>query len=79
MKVAVSVPDPVFKAADRLARKLRKSRSQLYAEALAAYVGSLGEAAVREQLNAVCAAHDSRPDAVLSRLQLRTLDPDETW
>ena len=79
MKVAVSLPDPVFKAADLLARKLRKSRSQVYAEALAAYVGSHGEDAVREQLNAVCALHDSKPDPVLYRLQLQTLDPDETW
>jgi hypothetical protein len=27
MKVAISLPDPVFRAAEKLARKLRKSRS----------------------------------------------------
>jgi len=38
MKTAVSVPDRVFKSAERLAKHLKKSRSQLYSEALAEYV-----------------------------------------
>ena len=38
MKTAVSLPDPLFKAADQLARQLGKSRSQLYAEALRDYL-----------------------------------------
>ena len=79
MKVAVSIPDPVFKAADGLARKLRKSRSQVYAEALAAYVGAQGEVAVRERLNAVYAKEESKVDPVFAQLQLQAVDPDETW
>ena len=34
VKVAVSIPDAVFKAAERLAEQRRCSRSSLYAEAL---------------------------------------------
>lgn len=34
MKTAVSIPDPVFKGAERLARRMKKSRSQLYSDAL---------------------------------------------
>lgn len=79
MKVAISVPDPLFKAADTLARHLNKSRSQLYSEAVAAYLGTHGADAVREQLDAVYAKVDSSPDPVMARLQLQTLDPDETW
>jgi len=79
MKVAVSLPDPVFKAADLLARKLHKSRSQVYAEALTAYVGTHCADAVREQLNAVYAIEESKVDPVLYELQLQTLDPNETW
>jgi predicted transcriptional regulator len=79
MKVAISVPDPLFKAADALARQLKKSRSQLYAEAVAAYLASLGEDAVREQLDAVYAHQDSAPDPALLEAQLQTLDPNETW
>ena len=79
MKIAISIPDRLFKAADALARRQKKSRSQLYSEAVAAYLGAQGGDAVREQLNAVYAAQDSRPDPVLTKLQLKTLDPDETW
>lgn len=79
MKVAISVPDPLFKAADALARSQRKSRSQFYAEAVAAYLGSLGENAVREQLDAIYAHQDSTPDPALLEAQLQTLDPNETW
>src|SRR5207245_3739515 len=38
MKTAVSLPDDVFDQAERLARRLRKSRSALYREAIAEYV-----------------------------------------
>ena len=34
MKIAVSIPDPVFKAAERLAKRLGVSRSELYARAI---------------------------------------------
>ena len=38
MKTAISLPDEVFHAAERHARRTRKSRSQLYAEALEEYL-----------------------------------------
>ena len=38
MKAAVSIPDEVFEDGERLARRLRTSRSQLYARALADFV-----------------------------------------
>ena len=53
MKVAISLPDPVFRAAETLARRLRKSRSQLYAEAIAEYVGAHGAKALTARLNSV--------------------------
>lgn len=79
MKVAISVPDAVFKAADALARKRRVSRSQLYTEAVAAYLGAHGADAVRERLDAVYATQDSSVDPALVQAQLETLDPNETW
>jgi metal-responsive CopG/Arc/MetJ family transcriptional regulator len=39
MKTAVSIPDDVFNEAELLARELKTSRSDLYARALAAFVG----------------------------------------
>lgn len=38
MKTAVSIPDKLFRKADALARRLGKSRSQVYREALAEWV-----------------------------------------
>ncbi len=34
MKVAVSIPDPIFEAADQLAKERNIPRSQIFAEAL---------------------------------------------
>jgi metal-responsive CopG/Arc/MetJ family transcriptional regulator len=38
MKTVISLPDGVFRDAERLARRLKKSRSELYREAVAEYV-----------------------------------------
>jgi metal-responsive CopG/Arc/MetJ family transcriptional regulator len=38
MKTAISLPKDVFEKAERLAKRARKSRSQLYCEALREYV-----------------------------------------
>ncbi|MDZ4257653.1 MAG: hypothetical protein U0974_02785 [Gemmatimonadales bacterium] len=38
MKTAISIPDPVFLAAERHARRTRTSRSRLYADALREYL-----------------------------------------
>lgn len=78
MKIAISVPDPVFKAAEQLAREMKVSRSRLYADAVAEYVGSRGARAVTQKLNAVYATEDSQLDEVLQQVQLRSLN-DEAW
>lgn len=41
VKTAVSLPDELYHRAERLAQRLGRSRSALYAEALAAYVDAL--------------------------------------
>lgn len=38
MKTAVSIPDEVFEEAERLARRMKRSRSAVYSQALAEYV-----------------------------------------
>lgn len=38
MKTAISVPDDLFAQADRLARRSRRSRSEVYSAALREYV-----------------------------------------
>jgi predicted transcriptional regulator len=80
MKTAISIPDPVFEAAEQLAKRLGKSRSQLYSEAVAQYVERRSDAAVTERLNAIYATEPelSKLDPVLEALQWRSL-PKEEW
>lgn len=53
MKTAVSIPDDVFQDAERLAVRLRTSRSQLYARALAEFVARHDADQVTAAMNAV--------------------------
>jgi hypothetical protein len=55
MKTAISIPDGVFRAAERYARRARKSRSQLYAEALSEYLVRHAPDEVTEAMNQVVA------------------------
>lgn len=56
MKTAISLPDPLFEEAEALARRLGKSRSQLYADALADYVARHDDAEVTRRLDRVLEA-----------------------
>ncbi len=53
MKTAVSIPDELFEQADALAKRMGKSRSELYADALRDHVKQHGDAAITERLNDV--------------------------
>lgn len=59
MKTAISLPDDVHRDADRLARRMGKSRSRLYADALRLYLARYDADAVTDALNAVCDETDS--------------------
>ncbi len=53
MKTAISVPDEIFEDAERLAARLGKSRSQLYAEAMAEYLTRHDPETLTERLDEV--------------------------
>jgi len=53
MKTAVSIPDEVFAEAERLARTLKKSRSQLYSHAIREYVARHSADRITEALDRV--------------------------
>ena len=80
MKTAISIPDPIFESAERLAKRLGMSRSQFYAEAVDALVEKHRYHGVTEQLDAV---YETNPEASsleqdLEALQLQSLDG-EDW
>jgi metal-responsive CopG/Arc/MetJ family transcriptional regulator len=53
MKTAISLPDAVFRAAERHAKRSRKSRSKLYADALVEYLSRHAPEEVTEAMNRV--------------------------
>jgi hypothetical protein len=80
MKTAISIPDSLFEEADRLAKTRGWSRSELYANAVTAYVNSERFSGVREKLDAVYGNNeeDSAIDPFLADAQARSL-PREKW
>ena len=78
MKVAISLPDPLFDAAEQLAEHLQLSRSQLYAQALSSYLRSRRAEAVTEKLNEVYTMQAVVVEGALSAAQWRVLDH-EAW
>jgi metal-responsive CopG/Arc/MetJ family transcriptional regulator len=75
MKTAVSLPDPLFHAAERLARRLGISRSQVFQRAVKAFLEAYEEASVTESLNAVYADEEANVglDPVIEKLQTISL------
>ena len=60
MKTAISVPDEIFDEAERLAKRLRVSRSQLYSRALAELLARHNPDAITHALDQMCA--ELQPD-----------------
>ena len=73
VKVAVSIPDGLFQAADRAARRLRVPRSQLYVRALESFLRKEGDPGVTARLNRVYGAGDAVPDVPLLEHNLEML------
>jgi len=78
MKTAVSVPDDLFRLAEVAARRLRVSRSKLYATALSEFLKRQQGGAVTQRLNEVYSRRPAKVDSVLSRAQLKSLEKD-SW
>ncbi len=69
MKTAISIPDPLFKAAERAAKRQKMSRSRFYSQALAAYLKASQDEEIKRRLNAVYATGDSSLDPAIARMQ----------
>jgi len=77
MKTAISLPEAVFRDAERLARRLKKSRSQLYQEAVAEYVARHEPEAITEALDRLVESVDTKPDELTSAAAERVLGHSE--
>jgi metal-responsive CopG/Arc/MetJ family transcriptional regulator len=77
MKTAVSIPDDVFVQAERLARRMKKSRSQLFSNALAEYIARHSPDEITEAMNTVCADLHAEPDPFSIAASRRILERSE--
>ncbi|MGO8690864.1 MAG: hypothetical protein ACLQLG_14675 [Thermoguttaceae bacterium] len=76
MKTAISIPDPIFQAAEEAAARLSMSRSQLYSKAVAAFLELHAPTNVTQQLDQVYSENPSALDPLLARLQSLSLAGD---
>ena len=77
VKTAVSIPDPIFEAAEQVYKRLGISRSQFYARAVETLVKEHRGTDVRKALEAVYGSEESSMDPVLEELQVEALR--EEW
>ena len=78
MKVAVSVPDDIFRAAEQFAAERNMPRSQVYARALQAYLAQYSSDAITGQLDDLYGSEPSAIDEGLLRAQAAVIK-DEAW
>ena len=74
MKVAVSIPDPVFAEAEELVRQLETSRSELYARALAAFIAAHTPNSITAAIDAVIDSIDPQSDDIAARAARQVLE-----
>lgn len=78
MKTAVSVPDDLFAKVDRLAKRSRRSRSEVYSAALREYVARHAPDEVTAGLDAAIAElGELEPDEFTGRAARRALESAE--
>ncbi|MBI3682765.1 MAG: ribbon-helix-helix protein, CopG family [Acidobacteria bacterium] len=77
MKTAVSIPNDVFEGAERLARRTKRSRSQLFSDALKEYVARHAPEEVADAMNRVCGELGNAKDPFVSSAARRVLDRSE--
>jgi hypothetical protein len=73
----ITLPDDVFERAESLARRLEKSRSELYREAVAEYLARHDPEAVTAGWDRVASEVDTRPDELSRAATRRVLERTE--
>jgi metal-responsive CopG/Arc/MetJ family transcriptional regulator len=76
MKVAVSIPAELFESAESLGKRMRVSRSRLYATALSEFLAKHQRRKVTDRLNQIYGTEESRLDDRLARMQRRSVSAD---
>lgn len=77
MKTAISIPDSIFRLAERLAHRLGISRSELYAKAVSEYLQEHRNDKVTKKLDEIYEKESSSLDSALLALQFNSIQKDE--
>ena len=77
MKTAVSIPDELFERVERLAERVRRSRSEVYTAALREYVARHSPDEITDAMTRVCDQVGTAPDefpAIAARRVLENVE-----
>jgi len=77
MKTAISIPNSIFEAAEKLAKRFGISRSQLYANVATEYLRHHQKDGVTEKLNEIYEKESSELAPICHALQFSSLQKDE--
>lgn len=78
MKTEISVPNPIYEAAEQLAKELGMSLSEFYVAALAAYLAAHQNGDVTKKLDEVYAREESTLEPGLVAIQVASIG-EEKW
>ena len=74
MKTTISVSDDVFEAIERLARRTKKSRTQLFSDAVTEYVARHAAGEITGAIDRLYAELETGPDQFAAAAARRTLE-----
>jgi len=77
MKTAVSIPDEVFEKVERLARREKRSRSEVFSAALREYVARHNPDEITDAINRVCDQVGDQRDEFVAAAARRVLEKTE--
>ncbi|MDX2419369.1 MAG: hypothetical protein QNK19_18060 [Xanthomonadales bacterium] len=78
MKVAVSIPDQIFEAAEQLSKERNVPRSQIFTEALSSYLELRNSESITALLNEIYGQEPSKVDEALTKAQFEVISH-EAW
>lgn len=76
MKTAISIPDTLFKNAEKTAKTIGISRSRLFTMAIEAFIAHRHPSQITESLNRIYSETENGLDERISRMQTKSLTRD---
>lgn len=78
MKTAISIPNNLFKNAEKAAKKIGITRSSLFSRAIEEYLENHSQTHITKKLNSIYSQEDSKLDSNIIKMQAKTIQK-ENW